>query len=170
MTYPTFTKEMLSEFSGRPAVSYQSHTTQALSQAVLLFKIGTCLSDLPEDATMQQLASMGILAMADAIVLSQPYQKAAASPFSSESIGSYSYSKAAGAVSRGEKTGVMWFDLAIDKMSVCDINDDIPFSGGIEVFEHDVRLVAGAAGNRRMLSPQDVDQSRTFGFDPAPIN
>lgn len=108
------------------------------------------------------------MSMADSIHLSQPYAAAKSSPFSSESIGSYSYSKAAKAVSKGETTGVEWFDLAIKNLSVCDTEDDLPMSGGIEVFENDASFVQGASlGNFRMLSPQDIDLSRSYGFDPA---
>ena len=39
------------------------------------------------------------------------------SPFSSERIGSYSYSKMAQAVSKGVKTGVPFFDIAVDYLS-----------------------------------------------------
>lgn len=168
MTYPEYTKKNLADFSGRPEQSYTEYSTQAISQAVLLFKIGTCLAGLPEDKTKLELAEMGIMALADSIYLSQQYQAAAASPFSSESIGSYSYSKAARAVASGTATGIMWFDLAVSQLSECEQNDGIPTGGGIEVFEWDTTLTAGNNGNLRALGPADIELSRSFGYDPAP--
>lgn len=168
MAYPSYTKDDLSDFSGRPSLSYTAYSAQAITQAVLLFKIGTCLADFPQGQD-GELAKMAILSMADSIFLAQKYQEAAASPFNSESIGSYSYSKTAKAVSSGQPTGIMWFDLAVDKLGVCEDLDNIPFSGGIEVFEHDAQYVhGGISANARMLSPQDLNVSRSFGYDPAP--
>lgn len=170
MSYPTYTKQDVATFTGRALASFPSYVdTSALPQATLLFKIGTCLASLDDlTADELELAKNGILSMADSIHLAQPYAVAVASPFNSESIGSYSYSKVAAAVSRHEETGVMWFDLAIDRLSVCDDLASGMFGGGIEVFEHDAKFTGGVGGNSRMLSPKDIDQSRFFGFDPAP--
>lgn len=170
MVYPTYTKQDLADFSGRDVVTYTAYAeTSALPQATLLFKIGTCLADFPTDPTQAALAKMAILSMADAIVLVQPYQTVIANPFSSETIGSYSYSKVASAVASGLPTGIAWFDLAIKELSVCDINDNIPSGGGVEVFEYDGLFAPGVRkGNALFLSPRDIDSSRTFGYDPAP--
>jgi hypothetical protein len=171
MPYPVFTKQDLADFSGRPVASYTGHTDRAIRQAVLLFKIGTCLANLAEEGTLErEIAVEGILAMADHIVLAQRYQQQIASPFQSESLGSYSYSKTAKAVTDGQSTGVDFFDIAIDQLSVCDETDDIPSSGGIEVFERDGVFTQGEGGNLRLLSPADLDQSRRFGFDPGGYN
>lgn len=168
MDYPVLTKTDLAKFSGRPEASYKGdYPETALSQALLLFKLGTCLAGLPDDPTKAELARMGILAMADDIFLKQKYQQVSASPFSSESIGSYSYSKRAQQASQGEETGVMWFDLAVGQLGECERNDGISSGGGIEVFEHDATFVQGAGENVRMLSPKDLDLSRQFGFDPS---
>lgn len=168
--FPDFTVQDLSNLSGRPVEDYDNSAlvVSALIQAELLFKIGTCLGDeWPEDPTMSSLAQMGLLAMADAIYLTQQHQKVLANPFSSETIGSYSYSKVAGAVMTGLPTGVTWFDLAVSKLSICSIVANIPIGGGIEVFENDAVFTTGSGGNVRMLSPKDMNRSRTYGFDPA---
>ena len=174
MPYKEYTVEMLSEFSGRPVRSYPvSYSAQSLQQALLLFKIGTCLA-APDalDQMHLDMVDMAILSMADAIVLEQEFQKAKVSPFNSEHIGSYSYSKVARSMRATPKatldTGIMWFDLAVHKLSVCDILVDLPWSGGIEVFENDAPLMAGRHGNLRFLGPQDIHLSRTYGWDPAP--
>lgn len=172
MAYPTYTVADLANFSGRPQLAYMNagYVPTAIGQATLLFKIATCLANIPEESDKQDLAKFAILQMADSIYWAQQYQDAVNNPFSSESIGSYSYSKVAAAVNKGDKTGIMWFDLAVDQMGVCEDLDNIPFSGGIEIFEFDGQFVDGrmANANTRFLSPQDINRSRSFGFDPAP--
>lgn len=166
MSYPTWTKEDLKAFSGRPVASYTDYADTAISQALLLFKIGTCLAALPEDETKQELAVMGVMAMADSIYLAQEFQKQAASPFSSESIGSYSYSKAARAVAGGAATGIMWFDLAVSQLGQCVQSDGIPTGGGIQVFETDGVFAQGKNGNSALLGPADINLSVQYGYDP----
>jgi hypothetical protein len=172
VAYPTFTATDLANFSGRDVATYTGYaTTSALPQSILLFKIGTCLADLPEDPIKQELARMAILAMADAIVLSQPYQTVLANPFNSETIGSYSYSKVASAVNAGLPTGIAWFDMALRELSVCDLQDNIPSGGGIEIFEYDAAFAAGRhSGNVKLLSPKDIELSKAFGYDPSGNN
>lgn len=169
--FPNFTAADLSNFSGRPVSEYTnvSYVTSAIAQAELLFKLGTCLGgNWPDDPTMASLAQMAVLSMADAIYLVQPFQAVLSNPFSSESIGSYSYSKVAGAVMGGLPTGITWFDLALGKLSVCDLNDGIPVGGGIEIFEWDATMAPGVLpGNVRMLSPQDLNRHNAFSHDPS---
>lgn len=167
--YPTYTKDDLEGFSGRPSQSYSKYADTALSQALLLFKIGTCLAQFPDDPIKGELAKNAILAMADSIFLAQRYQAAAASPFNSETIGSYSYSKTASAVSSGKPTGIMWFDLAIEQLSVCGTLDDgIPTGGGIGMFEYDGFVTPSAGPDTvRYLGPQELEQSRGYGYDPS---
>lgn len=136
-SYPTYTVTDVSRFTGRPESEFTDYINEALEQATLLFKIGTCLAQFPDDAIDASLAKNAILAMADGISLVQPYQATLSNPFSSETIGSYSYSKLQGAVSAGLPTGISWFDLAISRLSVCDDLDGVPMSGGINVHEED---------------------------------
>lgn len=170
MAYPALTRDDLAKFTGRPAASFPETfiTESAIPQATLLFKLGTCILDpelMPPDA--QQLTKYAIIAMADAIHLSAPYQTALASPFNSESIGSYSYSKTAAAVQKGDATGIMWFDMAVQQLSMCDRTNGDFMGGGIEVFENGAAYVVGhQTGNVRFLSPADLDASRSFGWDP----
>lgn len=170
MAYATYTKEMLANFTGRPAASYSPYAeNSAIPQAQLLFKMATCLAS-PDDLTTdeKQLVDYAILSAADAIYLAQPYAEVMANPFQSEGIGSYNYSKMAQAVSMGLPTGIMWFDEAVNRVGVCDITDGLAMSGGIEVFEHDGITVgtSGLTANTRFLSPDDIDSSIAFGFDP----
>lgn len=170
MPYPTYTRQQLADFTGRPAASFPMAfvSNSAIPQAVLLFKIGTCLASLDDlNEEQKQLADFAILSMADAIHLSAPYQTALASPFNSETIGSYSYSKTAKAVQVGLETGVMWFDLAIDQLSTCDETNGMFSQGGIEVFEDDGSFTQGhISRNVRLTAPHDVELSKQFGYDP----
>lgn len=167
--YPTYTKDDLEDYSGRPSQSYSKYSETALKQALLLFKIGTCLAQFPDDPIKAELAKNAILAMADSIFLSQRYQQAMASPFNSETIGSYSYSKTASAVSAGKPTGIMWFDLAIGELSVCGLQDDgVPTGGGIGMFEYDgVVTPSSGPDTVRFLGPQELETSRAYGYDPS---
>lgn len=167
--YPKYTKDDLGDFSGRPSQSYSKYSETALAQALLLFKIGTCLAQFPDDPVKSELAKNAILSMADNIFLAQRYQQAAASPFNSETIGSYSYSKTAAAVSSGKPTGIMWFDLAIEQLSVCSTLDDgVATGGGIGMFEYDGVVTASSGPDTvRFLGPQELELSRGFGYDPS---
>lgn len=168
--YPEFEIADLSSFSGRAVSEYvnSGYAATAIDQAFLLFKLGTCLNEWPDNPTMSALAKTAIMSMADAIYLVQPFQKILSNPFSSETIGSYSYSKVAGAVMGGLPTGITWFDLAISKMSVCDISDGISMGGGIEVFENDGLFGLGQhSGNVEFLSPEDLNKLSGWGFDPS---
>jgi len=176
MGYKTYTRQDLADFTGRPLASFPQAYVEnsALPQALLLFKLGTCLAS-PDDLTddQKQLVDFAILSMADAIHLVAPYQTVLASPFNSETIGSYSYSKMAKAVQMGLPTGVSWFDMAIADLSVCGDVDPAKIGfggGGIEMFENDGVFVPGSNGNVDYLSPADIRLSQyfTYGIDPAP--
>jgi len=168
--FPEFDVDDLAAFSGRITSEYTNtaYVPSAIAQATLLFKLGTCLGDSwPDDPTLAQLAQMAILSMAEAIYAVQPFQTVLANPFSSETIGSYSYSKVSGAVMGGLPTGITWFDLALSKLSVCDLTSGI-MGGGIEVFEFDGAFGPGYLdGNVRFLSPVDLDRHERWMHDPS---
>lgn len=135
--YPTFTVTDLAAFSGESASAYENtaFVATAFKQATLLFKVATCLNDqLPDNPTDNELATTAIISMADAIYWAQPWQKILRNPFSSETIGSYSYSKLSSAVSAGLPTGVSFFDIATSRLSVCDVSSG-PTHGGWNVHE-----------------------------------
>lgn len=170
--YPELTKADIARFSGRPRDSYASREglVTALAQATLLFKIATCRSEFPDDPREAELATAAISAYADFIYLRLPFAKALASPFSSESLGSYSYSKSAASAARGDKTDIMWFDLAVSRLGQCDLAYNIPTHGGIEMFEYDIPLLSNEEGMYRALSPQDIQWHNAYVHDPAPLS
>jgi hypothetical protein len=142
----------LATFSGRASNTFGEFANQALAQATLLFYLATDLQDYPDDANLSMLAKNGILDMADKIYLSQPYQEASASPFQSETIGSYSYAKATAAVKKGDATGIMWFDLAVNKLKVG--SSSIGASGSIVGMEYD-GLTVGETGKAKIAGASD---------------
>ncbi len=180
MAYPALGVNELSTFSGRPVASYPpSYPDQAIRQSVLIFKIATGLTDdlFPQPGTWQyDLAVMAILSEADDIILEQPFQAVRASPFNSESIGSYSYSKVGGkslaravsTIASDGKTGNIWFDLAVEQLGIVINAVDMPAYGGIEIFEHNEMMVRGNnPHNMRLLGPSDIRLMRYYGLDPA---
>lgn len=111
----------LAVFTGRPSSSFTDFADQALAQATLMFQIVTKLTELPDDPDLLQLAKNAILEMADRLLLEQPYQAVKAKPFQTETIGSYSYSRVtqtATKVQNGLKTGLFWWDIAVDELSL----------------------------------------------------
>jgi hypothetical protein len=174
MVWPVPTLGELSNFSGRPAVSYTSYANSALLQATLMFTILTELSagDYPGIVSDDQLlANMGIMAMADWLYLRWPYQQVIASPLRSEEIGSYAYSKPLEESARNaqaievtsDKTGVDMFDLAVRMMARRTRANGV-FFGQITGFEHtqhtdQVRVQWDPREQRMVLTgPADRDQ------------
>lgn len=133
----------LAAFTGRPSNTFGAFAAEALDQATLLFTLATDLEYLPLDSNLAKLVKYGIMDMADKIYLSQPYAEATASPYQSETIGSYSYSKSMQAVKKGDATGVMWFDLAVNKLAH---GKSIGATGSIQGMEFDG---LGVAANGR---------------------
>ena len=158
--FPSIDAAALADFSGREAGLYpQQYTAQAVKQTILWFKVATCLEEFPDSGTDREVAEMALLQMANMLIDLQEHAAALNTPFQSESLGSYSYSKIAGAISSGMPTGVHWFDTAVDRLSQCSLvglADGGSAGGGIEIFEHQGRLVGGSrAGNARFVGPAD---------------
>jgi hypothetical protein len=147
----------LATFSGRAAASYSAFATSALTQAALLFTLTTDLTAYPTDTDQLDLAVNAICEMADQIYLSQPYAAVAANPFASETIGSYSYSKATQAVAKAksrQKTGLLWWDLAIELLSQADTS--CVDSGSVSALDRD-SVYTSDDGARAILGPADID-------------
>lgn len=161
MTLPNYEISDLSKFSGEPEEYFTNFANTALVQASLLFRIATCLDELPDNPDSALLVESAIMDMALSIYETNKYKNAKYNPFSSETIGSYSYSISLSKIQQGEQTGVMWFDMAVSNLGVCDFMgaNGGHSSGGIEVFEHDGTFVPGShSGNSRLLSPNDLNE------------
>lgn len=155
------TVAQLSDFTGRPESEYSSYAVQALAQASLLMQYATGLDAWPDGDYESQMMLNGILDAADGIYLAQQYKKVNANPFSSESIGSYSYSKMSSAIQRGEATGLTWFDMAVSELGV---KHGFEASKGVSVFERDDLAVDAVTGNVFVAGPSNSNK-QVFPFD-----
>lgn len=168
MAFPVFDVAGLAKFTGRPAGSFTDYATEALEQALLFFKKATCLSEWPVNTDDALVATKAVYQLADYFVLSQPYAERLAAPFSSESIGSYSYSKMVNKITRRERTDLLWFDLAVEDLGQCGLgNMGGQTMGGIGAFERDGNVVPQADGTGYLLGPADMDQNRWLQQDPS---
>jgi hypothetical protein len=149
----------LAIFTGRQSDTFSDFAVQALAQATLLFYLATELSAYPNTPELEQLARNGILDMADNIYLSQDYREDMASPYQSESIGSYSYSKAIKAVRKGDATGIMWFDLAVNKLKQ---GTGIGDTGSIQGMEWD-GLELTSDGKPRIAGAKSISKHGSKG-------
>lgn len=165
MAYPVPTVEELAAFSGRPVASYTDFAAEALAQATLLFVLVTEVTEPPTDPELRKLVTNAILQMADDIYLKQPFVAVQAKPFSSETIGSYSYSLRQGAVAfqPDRRTGLFWWDLALAKFIRTDTG---MASGSIQVFESTVEFRRTESGALELLGPRDIEPFPSgFPFD-----
>lgn len=92
-----------------------------LNLAADLLWLGTGLDTDPTDARLSQLVQYAICDMAIYLYVTRDDIDAVYSPFQSERVGSYSYSKsyvqATKAVSKGESTGVPLFDMLVSYLT-----------------------------------------------------
>jgi hypothetical protein len=167
--FPTYTVQDLADFFATEVDTFDDvKATLYITQASFLLELATCLKEPPTDPKMLQLWKNAVLDMAMKLIIGSDYLNAKWSPFSSETIGSYSYTIAANKIQQGDQTGVMWFDIAVMRLGVCDLMGDsgAHSGGGIEVFEHDGTFVAGThPGNERLLSPNDIGYYPPFRLD-----
>lgn len=154
LTPPTRTD--LATFTGRDVTTYTAFADQALAQATLLFATITRLDEYPADPQLAQLARNAIMEMADRIYLMQPYQGQLASPFVSESIGSYSYSKLITQLKSNLPTGLFWWDLAIE--TLLGEARSLVGSGSVHALDRDPHILA-----------HDEDMRDLVVFGPADI-
>jgi len=139
----------LATFTGRASNTFGDFASEALTQATLLFYLATEIDEYPTDPNLFNLAKYGILDMADSLYLSQPYKESTSSPFQSETIGSYSYTRLTKSVKKGNDTGVTWFDLAVSKLRAG--GSAIGSSGSIEGMEWDGLEEGSGRGGRSKI-------------------
>lgn len=111
----------------------------SLQRATDLMEVATNLHEDPEDELAYRIMTNGILAMGQMIYTTGGADKTAAyGPYSSEHMGSYSYSKAQQAVERNEATGISEFDFAVKYLTGLGLDPDAKPINGVEaedVFE-----------------------------------
>lgn len=166
MDFPTYTVKDLADFIRKDEDEFvAADALEYIAQASFLLELATCLDEPPTDPKKLKLWKFAVLDMAMKLQISADFLTQKWSPFSSESIGSYSYSIAQSKIQNGEQTGSTWFDMAVSSLGVCDFmgGTGAHSSGGIEVFEHDGSFVEGThAGNSRLLSPNDIGYYSQF--------
>lgn len=158
LTAPTVAE--LSAFKGRD--TYGPFADEALAQATLLFAVLTKRDSYPDDAQGAALARNAIMEMADRFYLSQPHAEILASPFQSETIGSYSYAKVVQQARNNEPTGLFWWDLALDELSLKERSS--VSSGAVTVFENEHMYISGE-GRQAVINPADLAESDGFYFN-----
>ncbi len=127
----------LAGFTGREVDTFSSFADSVLQHATLLFELVTRLEAMPEDPAQAALATNAILEMAGKLYSEAVYAEYVNNPFQSETIGSYSYSMKSPTALRaqsGGDTGLLWWDLAIDRLSVGGtvVTDSGSLGGGFE--------------------------------------
>lgn len=162
--------DAFAEFLTVPVGTLGAADTQALKQSAFLLQLLSGCSDYPTDETCKTLFDNAIMDMANWMKNTLPFVAAAAGPFQSETIGSYSYSKnfrnilLSGLKGGDATTGVLWFDLAVSECGCGLEEDSLVASGAITVFEHDDVFVA-SGGRRWVLGPEDaIGHGPTAGF------
>lgn len=117
LTVPPITELETFKNEEVPSSDEQSVTAH-LQAATDLMELATGIHTDFEPGTLEaRVMRRGILDLTWYIGTSMEDRDSLFSPFSSERIGSYSYSKAASAISMRGKTGVPFFDLAVDHLS-----------------------------------------------------
>jgi hypothetical protein len=144
----------LTAFTGR-SESYPDYANTALAQAGLLFTLTSGVSTYPDDADLANLVRNAIMDMANRMVLEVPYAATKASPLASETIGSYSYTKSATAAkaASGSRTGLLWWDLAMQLLMTAD--QSVVASGSVLHLVEAPLLAHDASGTAYLLGPAD---------------
>lgn len=164
---PAPTTDDLAAFTGRDVETFSPFADEALAQAALALSIVTELDTMPEDSNSARLATYAILELADKIYLEQPFAAAKASPFSSETAGSYSYTRmVVQANKNGNLTGMFWWDLAVENLTRDDRS--LVTSGTLARVALDEGVYRDTAtGEDVVLGPADIriPDSSSYGYD-----
>ena len=154
---PTVTE--LADFTGEVESSYTTFSGQALIQATAMFELVTGVTEWPVDVLELLAAKNGVLELADYIYESKKYRKLKSKPFASETIMNYSYTIKR--VQEGEKTGLTWWDLAIEKFTKED-KSTIGF-GGVIIFENE-NVYIRQDGEITYPGPSGLDSTYQSGY------
>jgi hypothetical protein len=141
-----------------------TYALPSLEQGVDLMWLATSLTTEPTDAQELRILQRGIMAMAEALEVSKGYRAHTMSPYSSETIGSYSYMKVATAVRAGIPTGLLWFDVAVSHFSgtaeiqntATALFDRMPYPPA------EIGLYYETDGSPLILGPADMAYVRTY--------
>lgn len=113
------TTEELTAASGA-VDTYSAYATQALYEATLLLQLSTGITEWPADELDLAMAKLAVCKMADLNYLEQLNRELSAQGKQSESFPEYSYTLAAKNVHAGTETGIVWWDMAVKRLTVQD--------------------------------------------------
>lgn len=133
LTPPTSTEIALFRNEGDYAadeVPYVNAVAQQATDAVWVF---TGLENPPTDPRAARVLKNALIQFTLWVMAQDEHRDEINSPFSSERIGSYSYSKMQQA-SRGEETGIFWLDLLFKMLNTGDGAETISWSSSENVF------------------------------------
>lgn len=163
MKMPNVSITELEESSGRSEEEFSEFIEKAIQQATLLLRLAMCREDFPDDDIAEELLREAIIEMALSLHQSNKYFEANSSPYSSETIGSYSYQKRAQQVQTGDSTGLTFFDLAVEKYSQCHLEDASQgVSSGGYVSSMPVDIL-GTGNYKSAVFPSDVRYPGVLG-------
>lgn len=138
--------------------SDEGYGSQSLDQAMDLMVIAAGSDVPPESALDLRIIKNGICQLAEAIIRTLPERHMAASVISKESAGNYSYSTVRGLILQGIPVGLLWFDLAVDKLQ--ELNHTTPNASiSTTVFENE-HILVDTNGKKHLLGPLDEGHLR----------
>lgn len=130
--------------------NWTAQATARLTEAADLFFLVTGLREVPSDPRAERLIQYAIMDMATALYVRDPSETN--SPYSSERIGSYSYTLKTKAT-QGVTTGVFWWDLVVDALTAGELENAMSLvvdGAGEDVFH---RPFGQFTGEDRLLHP-----------------
>lgn len=173
MELTTPTAPQLAEFTGIQESDLNDYHPQALQQAIDLLSIRTSAAPVTggvsvaegdtDTGLLQRVFVYGISAMAEKLIEERPDRGGdAASPFSAERIGSWSYTRK-NADGQFEQTGVSWYDKLEDLINASEGSGSVAETTNINVINDTSLEYLDTEGQRHVAGPADVFTSPTYG-------
>jgi hypothetical protein len=157
LTAPTLAE--LVNFVGANESDYTSFATEALEQATNLLELNTGISEWPTDTLQLKIAKRGVCQLADYLHEANKYRRVRARPFASETVMDRSYTIAR--AQSGEPTGLLWWDKAVELLTVADSSDIS--SGGVIIFDND-GIIVRSDGELTVPGPVGEESTYQHGY------
>lgn len=139
----------------------ESWTVLALQQATDLFWLATGLPDFPSDPQLLRIAKNAILEFAQWLLVQDEHKTEIFSPYNSERIGSYSYSKLARAensIHKNDPLGLFWWDKALSLFANSDTSQIWSVSEKVIPQPYDAHEAMGSSWEDSVYSWRDFDR------------
>lgn len=142
---PDITLKQLADFMGKPVESLASYARDCIANSTLFLRIRTGIvtdpaQDTPPNQDLADLLQNARLDLANRLYLDRMFYERQYNPFSSETLGDYSYNMSTAVkkllLDMNKPTGVMWVDLLLQYLENNEPNENVS-SGGVIVFEKD---------------------------------